>query len=263
MKQGGRYAKKSAGFTIAETLIVLAVSGGLFLIAALYVGGKQAKTEFQVGVRDIQTQLQQIITQTKSGYYGTQSTSQCSVVDGNPSVSPGSGSLGANGECIFIGKAIVVSETKIYTYPLAGLRQVNGVDTTDPVTAHATIAGDPETFALPNGITLATSSYNGALSLGEARGFAVLSSMANANGSASGSQTFNLYGFSPNFDLNGTADNFKYTIDHEKEAANAYPTVKSVGLCLISGGTSQSALITIGGSSGVAIRNEVKDGTSC
>ena len=185
MKQGGRFAKKSAGFTIAETMIVLAVSGGLFLIAALYIGGKQAKTEFQVGVRDVQTRLQQIIAQTQSGYYGVQSTIGCSTT--NPLTPPdlsitSSASLGTNGECIFIGKAIVVDTTDIYVFPLAGARQVAGEDTQDPVTARATVAlpagRSPEKFPLPNGITLVKSSYDDGTRENGSRGFAIMSSMS-------------------------------------------------------------------------------------
>jgi len=271
MKQGGRFAKKSAGFTIAETMIVLAVSGGLFLIAALYIGGKQAKTEFQVGVRDVQTRLQQIIAQTQSGYYGVQSTIGCSTT--NPLTPPdlsitSSASLGTNGECIFIGKAIVVDSTDIYVFPLAGARQSAGEDTQDPVAARATVAlpagRSPEKFPLPNGITLVKSSYdNGSLVAGQ-RGFAILTSMSKGADSATGSQTFDLFGFSPSSSFAGLPAGFRGIINGEKQNAGlAYPSKNAVGLCLKSGGTDQSALITIGGVSGLALRTDIKSGISC
>lgn len=269
MKQGGYYAKKSAGFTIAETMIVLGVSAGLFLIAALYIGGKQAKTEFQVGARDIQTQLQQIINQTESGYYGTQSNSKCTLVDGDPSVTVGSGNLGSNGECIFIGKAIVVDSDKLYVYPLVGKRQVAGEDTSNPIQARATVALPsgvaPSVFILPNGITLSSSSYDGIFTSGYARGFAILSSMADTTGADTGSQTFRLYGFNGTFELNKLADTYKNVIDNEKTlpVTNAYAQKKSVGLCLKSGGTIQSVLITMGGDSGLALQSEIMSGALC
>lgn len=267
MKQGGRYAKKSAGFTIVETMIVLAVSAGLFTIAALYINGKQAKTEFQVGVRDIQTQLQQIINQTESGYYGVKDTSCSAGVSGDLIFSAGSNSLGTNGECIFIGKTIVVDSASIYVYPMAGARQSVGVDTANPVEARATVAGAPEILALPNGIRLTSSSYEGAsLTTGAARGFSVLSSMAaDIDSPDIGSQTFGLYGFQGSFQLN-QSDDFDDVINSEKAVSPisaAYSPKKSVELCMKSGGTDQSALITIGSTSGLAMRTTIKSGSSC
>jgi len=263
MKQGGRFAKKSAGFTIVETLIVLAVSGGLFMIAALYIGGKQAKTEFQVGVRDIQTQLQQIINQTESGYYGTNSTSKCTIVGGVPTITANAGNLGSSGDCIFIGKAFVVDGPKLYVYPLAGLRQtITGDDTTSPVEAKATVVGSPDTYALPNGISQVTSSYDGGTLSGGIRGFAVLTSMSNAGDSATGSQTFGLHALRGPFTSGG---NFVVTINKEINPPTniAYLSKKSVELCVKSGGTDQSALITIGGESSLAIHTDIKSGASC
>lgn len=263
MKQGGRFAKKSAGFTIVETMIVLAVSAGLFLIAALYIGGKQAKTEFQVGVRDIQTQLQQIINQTESGYYGLQDRS-CSANASGLHLSTG-GSLGTSGECIFIGKAIVVDSTKLYVYPLAGARLKAGADTTSAVDADATVAGSPETFTIPNGIELFTSSYDSGVLASGLRGFAVLSSMSKGSDSAEGSQTFGLHGFNGNGSFSLPA-NFETVINNEKivsPVSNAYTLLKSVNLCMKSGGTDQSALIVIGGNSGLAIHTEIKSGATC
>lgn len=268
MKQGGCYAKKSAGFTIVETMIVLAVSASLFFIAAIFVGGKQAKTEFQVGVRNIQTELQQIINETASGYYGLQNTSSCTAT-GLPgsdlTFSPGTNNLGASGDCIFIGKAIVIDGNKLYAYPIAGARQVSGFDTDNPVTARATAVPSPDTFTLPNGMTLVSSSYTATLATGVTRGFAVLSSMANGADSLSGSQTFDLYRLGGSFNAGATTDDFRSVINGEKgrPIADAYQQQSALRLCVKSGGTNQSALITIGGSSGLAIKTEIRGGTSC
>lgn len=263
MKQGGRYAKASEGFTIVETMIVLAVSAGLFVIATLYVGGKQAKTEFQVGVRDIQTEIQQIINQTASGYYGVKDTTCSAGPSGDVTFSAGTTKLGTNGECIFIGKAIVVDSTKLYVYPLAGARQVAGIETTDPVGARATIAGSPEIVTLPNGITLTGAAYDSASLVPHAYGFAILSSMANMIDSATGSQTFDLYGFQGNF---LSPDDYEDVINAEKDvspATSAYLSKKSVRFCMKSAGGDQSALLTIGGESGLAVRHEIMMGASC
>ena len=49
MNRGGRNTSIQ-GFTIVETLIVLAVTSALFFAATLYINGQQNRTDFQVGI---------------------------------------------------------------------------------------------------------------------------------------------------------------------------------------------------------------------
>lgn len=110
MKQGG-YRKAAGGFTIIETLIVLAVTGVLFVSAVLLINGRQARAEFQTGINDLQQQLQQVINETASGFYPNNGTFSCSqgMGGGAPVITiphTGGNAQGTNLGCIFLGKAV-------------------------------------------------------------------------------------------------------------------------------------------------------------
>lgn len=264
MKQVGN-SKKHAGFTIVEMMTVLAVSAGLFLVAATYISGKQARTEFQVGIRDMQTQIQQIINETASGYYGTDEPFSCSRTGSGLNIGVG-GALGTNTGCIFLGKVVVVDNNKLHVYSLAGARQtVARSDTKTPVEALAEVIDTtPVTSTLPHGFRLVNSRFNGGTpTVDDRQVFAVLSSMAKASGSSIGSQTFNIYKFASDFSTDSDTSDFADTINDERTVANAYTLADKVELCMYNDGVDQSALITIGGQKGIAVRRDIKDGKTC
>ena len=62
---GGR----SHGFTIVETMIVLAVSGALFTSAIFFIGGRQQKAEFTASVRNFETSINDIANDVSDGYF--------------------------------------------------------------------------------------------------------------------------------------------------------------------------------------------------
>ncbi|HET9173768.1 MAG TPA: prepilin-type N-terminal cleavage/methylation domain-containing protein [Candidatus Saccharimonadales bacterium] len=131
--------KQPHGFTIVETMIVLAVTGLLLISAMQLISGKQAESQFQVGINNLQQQLQQIINETASGYYPNNSDFSCtgSTNGFNPdivSVANGGGSSqqGTNDDCMFLGKALRFGwatpggngkySGDMTVYPLAGNR---------------------------------------------------------------------------------------------------------------------------------------------
>src|ERR1700761_7227045 len=107
MKRGG-HRTATAGFTIIEVLIVLAISSALLISAAALISGRQAKTEFMTGINNTQQQIQQIINETASGYYPNAGNFTCtgSLVGGVVSFSNAASQQGTNAGCIFMGKAI-------------------------------------------------------------------------------------------------------------------------------------------------------------
>jgi prepilin-type N-terminal cleavage/methylation domain-containing protein len=100
--------KAPLGYTILEVMIVLAVSGVMFLIAATFINGKQARTTFTAGVNEMASQLQDVLEQVSDGKYSDIPLG-CNVTDsGKTSVhftgsSPGQG---ANSDCVFVGKIV-------------------------------------------------------------------------------------------------------------------------------------------------------------
>ena len=147
--------KRPFGYTIVEVMIVLAVSGVTFLIAAVFVGGKQASTAFDQGVYEMASRLQDVADQVAAGQY-SDIPFGCSVsVVGGGSVSqnkltitaPGSGvtsTEGTNQHCTFIGKLVHFNaggdSTKYEIFSLGG--SVDAVDGS-PATSLAEAAPTP------------------------------------------------------------------------------------------------------------------------
>lgn len=94
------------GYTITEVMIFLAVSGFMFIVAAIFISGKQARGEFQQGMNDINTKIQQTISDVSNGFYPSNSNFTCSAggVGQRPSFSAGANEQGINEGCIFMGK---------------------------------------------------------------------------------------------------------------------------------------------------------------
>src|SRR6187551_190361 len=102
--KGGR---KSSGFTIVETLIVLAVTGGLFVAAAAMISGRQTRTEFEQSVRKIHAQIQQTINEASIGYYPNKNNFSCAAGGSGPIITAASpASQGQNEGCMFLGKVM-------------------------------------------------------------------------------------------------------------------------------------------------------------
>lgn len=99
--------ERQGGFTIIETLIVLAVSGALLMGAVLLVAGQQRKVEFSQAAQDIRSVAEQMITETSSGYYPNAGNIRCVAGASGPNISQVAGTQqGTNTGCIFMGKAI-------------------------------------------------------------------------------------------------------------------------------------------------------------
>ena len=61
--------KQPLGYTIIEVMIVLAVSGLMFIIAATFINGKQQRATFTAGVNEMASELQNVIEQVNDGSY--------------------------------------------------------------------------------------------------------------------------------------------------------------------------------------------------
>lgn len=99
--------KRHQGYTIVEVMIVLAVSGVMFIIAAQFVSGKQAKTAFNQGTTSMASDIQGAIQSVVDGNY-TDVPLSCTIVSGAPRklnfVPAGSDTQGANQDCTFLGE---------------------------------------------------------------------------------------------------------------------------------------------------------------
>lgn len=125
--------KKPLGYTILEVLIVLAVSGVMFLIASNFINGKQQKTSFLTATNEFASRIQDSINSVTDGQYSDYPVT-CSYSGGTWSFSTetdttklnNGGTQGKNDQCVFLGKIIhfsVAGDNNIYeTFSIVGLR---------------------------------------------------------------------------------------------------------------------------------------------
>lgn len=299
MTQGGKTGIWHAGFTITEVLIVLAVTGFLFFTAFMYINGRQNRTEFQVGIREVRQSFQQVINEVASGYYPDSTAFSCNPLSTPVGIDATTGTgQGTKNGCIFMGKVFTAGQWRaknIGVFSLAGSRLITGTskDVTTPLEAKpAAIAKGASTntsgpvdittsFDLPNGITFkwaevttnGTSTWTGThipASASGSVGVAVVSSLANFGGAvASAQQTLQLYYLqSPKW---GTTGNVEKEADAINDEVTAGSVVSKWGympqrakFCFASGGTNQSGLVTIGSiGGGMAVTLDIKTGTDC
>lgn len=278
MNRGGE-AVSTRGFTVVETLIVLAVTSGLFIITAVAINGRQQKTDFQVGIRNLQQQFQQVINEAATGYYPITGNFRCQVTGGsNVQLSAGANEQGANSACIFVGKTIVVGGAQhlnnYSVFSLAARRILSDGETEAlspvganvtaiaPSTANPASPNTQDTKTIPNGLTFVQARpVGGAWSNTE---FAVsfMSGFANFEGSGDetgGSQRLELRGFSGWSTGPADAD----AINAEASSGpGGYPLRSSgVEYCFRSNGTDQSAIITI--SNGLRVSYKIRAGVVC
>ncbi len=83
------------GFTIVETLIVLAVTAAMFMATVSLVSGQVARHQYQSSMRQVQTLIQRQISEVQSGYFN-------GVMGGDNNE--------ANGGKVIVGKRITIMQ---------------------------------------------------------------------------------------------------------------------------------------------------------
>lgn len=214
MKGGSR----PLGYTIIEVMIVLAVSGVMFLIAANFISGKQAKTAFAEGSNEFVSQIQTTIADVIDGQYPDDASLGCSA--GGVSVAfNASGTQGSNAPCVFLGKFMhfnvggVASSYEIFSLAAARNQTVLANAAITPITP---IHGAPTDFTQLRTIpqTLQVKSMQVIDAVGGSHntwGIGFVQSLGSITGGAfnSGSQTVNLVysnGLNSGTDTESTAD---------------------------------------------------------
>jgi hypothetical protein len=105
-----RVRRNSSGYTVIEVLLFLAISGFMFAVAAVFISGKQADSEFRQGMNDINSQVTDVINSVSNGFYPSNGDFSCNASSGAPTVTPLTGGTtqdqGSNKGCVFMGKII-------------------------------------------------------------------------------------------------------------------------------------------------------------
>lgn len=273
----------SRGFTVIEVLIVLAVTGMLFVSAAVLIAGRQAQTEFNQAIRQVQTQIQQVINEVSTGYFPNAGAFRCTPGASGPVLTSGTGTeQGANSGCVFIGKAIQFKVSgsdpeEFSVFTIAGLQKApSGQEVTSLTQSLPKAVAPNSTENLPD-ITV-TNHLQGGLSTvemiyvegGVERPIGVVAfanKLASYNGQSivSGAQQVSVIPI----DDGGVDSNIDRTNEQAATAINSSlasspQNPDRVEICFRSGGTDQSGLITIGNSSRqLSVTLAIKSGTDC
>jgi type II secretory pathway pseudopilin PulG len=278
----------AAGFTIVETMIVLAVTGGLFVVIASTLAGRQNEAEFQHSIQVVEAHIQQTIDQVTAGFYPNNSDFSCDASSGSLSFSAGSNTQGTNVQdlntgCVFLGKVMQfrVNNTdpeEYRTYTVAGLLgATSGAGAGSPFAAAKPKvvgwASNYDTYStvgrLEYGLTtvwMRTASTDiGAVAFLMEPGSLDANS---SNGFSGGKQQVDLIPL-PGTSLSDQIDTAVGHIESELNDANLSANAPinpdaGVQICFASGGTNQSGLITIG-SSGRQLRVnlDIKSNNNC
>lgn len=264
---------KAGGFTIVETLIVLAISGGMLMSVVFMVSGQQAKSQFQQAINAAVQQLQQTIDDVANGYYPVSNIS-CSASGSSVSITsaPGS-SIGTNSDCVLVGKAIQFYQLPVpqqYTvYSMVSLRTGSSVIpiAIAPGTAagtHSTVPDRSTKISLGNGLSFVSATYASAPTPSNTAAFAILTSNAFNSGGVpdiSGAQSVKLYAIKLTDATSPSTTNVESIdkINISQDSTTGY------SICLASGTTNQSGLISIGGSNSrkLSVTLTIKDGKVC
>jgi prepilin-type N-terminal cleavage/methylation domain-containing protein len=275
-----KVGRKQRGFTIVETMIVLAVSGGLFLVAAIAVSGKQARQEFDQSIQDVRSQIQQVVNDVATGAFPNMNNMSCSVGANGPVFSSTAAGQGENTGCIAMGKVIQFgvgsNPESMRVYTVAGLQKTSsGADVSSPgeakpkvIAPSTTTPGVPDLTDQRNLLYGLTTNAMTDQRSGSAIGaIAILSSLAQYGdaGIVSGSQQLTAYPIIGTV-RGATAQTGAEAINNNLSTltpASAL-TDKGVTICFPSAGTNQSGLITIGGGNRqLSVTLQIKAGRNC
>jgi len=202
--RGGKN-RQPLGYTIVEVMIVLAVSGVMFVIAAGFINGKQARAAFTTGVNEMASTIQDTLDQVSDGKY-SDIPLNCSFNGSQTSItSGGSNQQGTNATCVFLGKMIRwdVGAADYTVYSLAGGRStdfatgttdITNLSAADPrvITDLNTTGSVPQQLTVEK-ITIDSLTYTGSPPYDPVFGF--LQSLGTSSGGAlkTGGQTIGLY----------------------------------------------------------------------
>lgn len=272
MKSG----RNHQGFTIVETLIVLAVTSAILISALSLVGRSQNRTQFSQAINDINSQISSVANNVANGYYAsTVAGKTCSAGTGptaTPKFANGVGSLGTNDECIYLGRVIQFTDGENYYFHNIVGRRLAGAPAKEVATmaearpqiiepAGAVNSDYPETSEqkiLQGGLRIGYMGFQIGAAWHKTSAVAFMgslaSSAANATDLQSGAQSVDTAPayFSPPLGYDNSANSkIGFIQKFDSDFASLYDNAKNpdsgIVICFDSGTTSQRAIITVGG----------------
>lgn len=281
---GSARGGQNKGFTIVEVLIVLAITGALFVSAATMISGRTAKTQFEQSINQMTGQIRQQINDVASGYYPNNKNFTCTANGADFSITAGTNEQGTNTGCVFLGKALYfgvagTDPEQYVSFPVAALqRNAAGEEITSiaaakpaviyPATPQTNSPNSSDTISLQYGLKV-SNMYYGTNPDNKIGALAFLSSLGQYNGTelVSGSQQISMLpllntSIDKTIGEAATAINASFVTSHNTFTAS---TNKEVNICFDSGTTDQSGLVTIGGGNGreLSVTLSIKGNLGC
>lgn len=129
---GLRFGRRSTpgGFTVVETMVVLSVTGALFVSIVMVVAGRQQQVQFNQAVSNIKAEIETVINEAQTGYPGGDSIA-CRYAGNTPTTTT------PDNSCIFLGKAIqfttnATEKDRIAVHTVVGQRESTSLATATP-----------------------------------------------------------------------------------------------------------------------------------
>lgn len=278
--------RPSGGYTILETMIVLAVSALMFLAAVAAFGGRQQEIQFNQAVRDLDSKIQDIINDVAVGFFDNPQSIGCTATGtSKPSLNVGAGTgQGTNGDCVFIGKAVQFdvtnpdSQLDIYTIlgrrvvdssPGVANKDVSNLDEAQPILVGGTgYSNAVNVYPLSWGLKI-TDVYiidpaGGAV--GNTGGVGFFTSFSSTIGDSAVSNSQNVrIGPIPNTELSDDETAFINDANNMNEANTVLASKRAVVVCLKSANNNKRAAIAIGlnGRAETTLQFDNYDKTKC
>jgi len=288
--------KVLGGYTILEIMIFLIISTALIATATVAVGGSNAHTQFNQGMRDINSKIQDWVGNVINGFPGDGNQSYKCTAPGNsrPTINVGAGSTSP--DCIFIGKAIQFTDsssaptpdqpTKIYAYSVFGARMYkdssgnttlsDNMYDSNPIAATGQFSSGTdltETFTMGGGIKVLSINSTSSIGSGHSHLIGFFSSFnTEQNTTQNGSESLNSFAFP--IDTNQTPANNPggSAIAHCLELSSSSsacklpvtgdpnlwpPALKTVQICFGNDNNNDTALLTISSNDGLGAQTTV------
>lgn len=271
---------RDGGYTIIEVLIVLGVTGVLFVSAAIMISGRQNRTAFEQAVREIQSQIQQVADEVATGYFPDTDFSCSAGPSGPVLATTSSAGQGTKSGCIFLGKVMQfdvggTDPEAFRVYTLAGLQRTAGGQEVSaygeampkvvaPTTSSPSLPDISTPGALQNGLTTAEMYYLNLAGTVKTNigSVAFVKTLTSGSGITSGSQQVDVIAVQNTW-LNGQPSGIAEFINNNIATSPVNPS-RGVTICFLSGATEQAGVITIGGDNRtLAVRLDIRSTRSC
>lgn len=254
-----RRLAQARGFTIVETMIVLAVTAAMFIVAITAFSGQQERTRFSQATRDFTSKVSDVANDVSAGYFADTDEWTCTQRPTNsPLIEQGAApsGQGKNQDCIFLGKALQFGPndtscaarcTKMRIATVVGHRTTTtaagtrDVETLAEARPGAAPTGSPydEEYALPYGLGVYKILDDSDQPIGGIAFITSLGASDSSNNPISGSQTVSLYRVS------GVLGRPTATFDTNVRALRETARISKATICLRMGGVSgrEAALV--------------------